>query len=181
MELRSEIKKLVDEYVEAKREYFRLRFDKEYTVRLGKPCSPEQIAALEEILGKALPPSYRTFLELHNGFERFIGNQKLLGVEDQEADWVQVEVERIADLFEENGGDNPFERGAIPVEIGQDAPIYMILDPRKVRKDGEMDFVEYDLTEEQNRFKDFVSFLRSKLESTRRLIEKEKKGATEDE
>jgi hypothetical protein len=57
----------------------------------------------------------------------------------------------------------------------------MILDPRKVRKDGEMDFVEYDLTEEQNRFKDFVSFLRSKLESTRRLIEKEKKGATEDE
>jgi hypothetical protein len=181
MELRSEIKKLVDDYIEANREYSRLVFDQEYSFKLGKPCSPKQIAALEEILGKPLPPSYRAFLELHNGFEGFMGNQKLLAVEDQEADWVLAEVENIGDLFEENGGDNPFEKGAIPVELGKDAPIYLVLDPSKVRKDGEMDLVEYEYTNKQNKWKDFGSFLRSKLEALQGLIEDEKQGVAEGE
>lgn len=181
-ELRSEIKKLIDAYIEANREYYRLAFDREYSFRLGKPCSPQQIAALEGVLGKALPPSYRAFLELHNGFAGFMGNQNLLAVEDQEAGWVLEEVENIGDLFEEeDGGENPFENGAIPVELGKGAPIYLVLDPRKVRKDGEMDFVEYEYTKKQEKFKDFVSFLRSKLEVIESLVEDEKRGTTQDE
>jgi SMI1 / KNR4 family (SUKH-1) len=181
MDLRSEIKQLVDDFIEASREYFRLRFDVEYSFQLGKPCSPGQIAALEGILGKALPPSYRAFLELHNGFENFIGNQNLLAVEDQQADWVEEEVDTLNDLFEEHGGDNPFEKGAIPVALEQDTSTYLVLDPSKVRKNGEMDFVEYEYTRERIRFEDFGSFLRSKLEAMGRLIEKEKRGADEDE
>jgi hypothetical protein len=181
MELRSEIKKLLDDFVEAKREYIRLCFDKEYSAKLGKPASPEQIAELEERIEKPLPPSYRAFLELHNGFENFIGIQNLLAVEDQDAGWVEGELERIGDNFEEFGGDNPFEKGAIPVQLGKDQPVYLVLDPKKVRKNGEMDFVEYDNTEEQNRFKDFASFLRSKVEAMRSLIEDEKEGTAEDE
>lgn len=181
MELHSEIKKLVDNYIEASREYDRLVFDKEYSFKLGKPCSPQQLAAMEQMLGKPLPPSYRAFLELYNGFEGFMGDQHLLAVEDQEAGWVQVELERIGDLFEEFGGDNPFEKGAIAVELGKDAPIYLVLDPTKVRKNGEMDFVEYDDTEQQARFKDFISFLQSKLEVMRSLVEDEKTGVARDE
>lgn len=181
MELQAEVKKLIDAFIEAKREYLRLRFDIAFTPQLGKPCTPQQIAALEEILGSDLPPSYRAFLELHNGFEGFLGNQNLLAVEDQEADWVLAELENIGDLFEEDGGDNPFEKGAIPVELGKEAPIYLVLDPSKVRKDGEMDFVEYEHTEKQNKWKDFVSFLRSKLEVMESLVEDQKKGVAEDE
>src|SRR2546430_1214868 len=131
MEPRSEIRKLLDDFIEAKREYIRLRFDKEYSPKLAKPASPDDIAELEQKLGKALPPSYRAFLELHNGFVNFIGNQNLLAVEDQD-DWAEGELDRIGDLFDEFGGDNPFERGAIPVELGKGAAIYLVLDPSKV-------------------------------------------------
>ena len=181
MSLQAEIKKLVDEFIEANREYDGLVFDQEYSFQLGKPCSPEQIAALEEILGKTLPPSYRAFLELHNGFEGFSGNEKLLAVEDQESGWVQGEIEKFSDLFDEHGGDDPFKRGSIPVKLGKDAPTYVVLDPSKVRKNGEMDLVEYEYTEEQDRYKDFVSFLQSELEVVKDLIEDEKKGTAEDE
>lgn len=181
MELRAEIKKLIDDFIEAKVEYIRLRFDRDYAAQLGKPCSSEQIAVLEGFLGKPVPPSYRAFLELYNGFESISGNRSLLAVEDQGAGWVQVELENIGDLFEEFGDDNPFEKGAIPVELGQDARGYLVLDPRKVHENGEMDFVKYDFTQEQDRYGDFVSFLRSKVEMMQGLVEDEREGTDEDE
>jgi len=181
MDLKSEVKKLVDDFVEASREYMLLRYDEEYSFRLGKPCSPKQIAALEKTIGKPLPPSYRAFLELYNGFDGFIGSRNLLAVEDQGSAWVEAELKKFGARFDEFGDSNPFKKGAIPVELGQDDPIYLILDPSKVLKDGEMYFVKYDNTKAENKYESFVSYLQSKLASVRRSIEKEKKGAAEDE
>jgi hypothetical protein len=180
MELRSEVKKLVDDFVEASREYHLLRFDDEYSFRLGKPCSPKQIAALEKTIGKPLPPSYRAFLELHNGFDGFIGSRNLLAVEDQGDGWVEFELKKLGARFDEFGDINPFKQGAIPVELGEDDPVYLVLDPRKVRKNGEMDFVQYEYSKEENRYDSFVSYLQSELASVRRLIEKEKKGTADE-
>ena len=174
----AEIKNLVEGLVAAKREYRRLCRYGESSAEPGKPCSPEQIALWEEIVGKPMPPSYRAFLELHNGFDGFSGLQKLLSVEDQNAGWVEVELEGLGDLFEEFAeDDNPFEWGAIPVALGEIswAPVYAVFDPTTVDASGEMALVEYDLVTEQNRYKDFASFLRSKLETAQRLIE-DKKG-----
>jgi len=135
---------------------------------------------LEGFLGKSLPPSYRAFLELHNGWSHFDGGAKLLAVEDQESKWVKERLQALARGFE-GVAPNPFDNGAIPVLLGRDEHNFLVLDPRKVRKNGEMDFVMYDYTEVEDRFKDFTSYLCDDLEVIRRLIAEEKHGTPDEE
>lgn len=169
---------LIREIMEAKLEYDRLAFDEERPHELGPPASPKQIAKLEGILGKSLPPSYRAFLELHNGWSHFDGGAKLLAVEDHEGEWVKDRWETFANGFEDiEVEDNPFEIGAIPVLLGPDEYNFLVLDPRKVRKNGEMDFVMYYYSEEEDRFEDFTSYLQDYLEVKRRSIEEERRCA----
>src|SRR3954453_21247224 len=105
---------LIRELMEAMLEYDRLAFDEERPHELGPPASPKQIAKLEGILGKSLPPSYRAFLELHNGWSHFDGGAKLLAVEDHESKWAKERLQAFARGFEDVA-ENPFEIGAIPV------------------------------------------------------------------
>jgi SMI1 / KNR4 family (SUKH-1) len=181
MEIHAKLQKLIHELIEAKREYYRLAFDREPRMKLGAPCSPEQLARLAAILGKPLPPSYRAFLELHNGWDGFDGDTKLLAVEDHEQAWVKNRVKTLSSLLEEYADENPFKEGAMPVLLGEDERAFTVLDPRKVRKNGEMDFVTFDLMQEQDRFKDFISFLEDDLVVTQELIEDEKKGTPDEE
>jgi hypothetical protein len=182
---KNDLAKLIDQLVEIKREYSRLAFDEEDQSKLGPPATTQQIAKLEKRLGKPLPPSYRAFLELHNGWEHFDGGENLLSVEDQNSDWVKECLKMVSMFYlavdEEEREENPLEKGAIPILFGEGEPGYMILDPRKVRKDGEMDFVKYEYAEETERFKDFISFLRNDLKVERQLLNEEKKGTREDE
>lgn len=173
------LQELINKLVQAKREYEMLAFDEDESIVLGEPCSDEQIAKIESILGKALPPSYRAFLELHNGWDGFdgFGVNKLLSVEDHECDWVKKRVKSLRELFLE---DDPFKAGAIPILLGKDEQTFMILDPRKVREDGEMDFVTFDLIQEEKRFKNFAEFLQNDLEVTQELIEDEKNGMSDE-
>ena len=181
METHAKLQKLIAELIEAKREYYRLAFDTESKQKLGPPCSPAQIAKLERILGKPVPPSYRAFLELHNGWEKFDGDTKLLAVEDHEQPWVKERLKTLRSLLKEYGDDDPFEHGAVPVQLGKDDRAFTLLDPRVTRKNGEMDVVQYDLTQEEDRFKDFVAFLKDDLEVTRELIDEEKNGVSDED
>ena len=174
------IETLIREIMAAMREYDRLAFDKERPHELGPPAPPKQIAKLEGILGTSLPPSYRAFLELHNGWSHFDGGAKLLAVEDHGSKWVKERLLEFARGFE-GVAVNPFEIGAIPVLLGMNEHNFLVLDPRKVRKNGEMDFVMYDYTEEEDRFKDFTSYLRDDLDVRRRLIAEEKHGTPDEE
>lgn len=177
-----QLQKLIGDLAEALRERDRLLFDEEYPHELGKPCSPKQLATLERILGKPLPPSYRAFLELHNGWKKFVGGAKLLAVEDHGSSWVKKRLEDLDTLFyEEEEGANPFKEDAIPVLLGEDEQSFLVLDPRTVRQNGEMDFVQFDLTEEENRFKDFTSYLQHKLKLTREIIDDQMKGSSDEQ
>ncbi len=175
------LNKLIAELAEAKRELDRLTLDEENVPELGKPCSARQIATLEGILGKPLPPSYRSFLELHNGWKSFDGDAKLLAVEDHGSGWVKERVKGLGFLFQEFESEDPFKEGAIPVLLGKKERNFLVLDPRTVRPNGEMDFVSYDLTEEEDRYKSFTSFLQDALKLTRELVKDEKEGTAEDE
>jgi hypothetical protein len=172
---------LIDAIDRALRTYDRLAFDEEYGHPLGKPCTQKQLAKLEELLGHPLPPSYRAFLELHNGWSKFSGDAKLLSVENQRSEWVQQRLDDMEELFDEFGGDNPFKAGALPVLLGEDSHSVLLVDPRTVRLDGEMDFVALDIIEEENRFNNFTAFLVHKLELLRRLIAKQRDGPPEAE
>lgn len=53
-----------------------------YSCKAREPASPAQIAAYEEHVGIALPPTYRAFLELHNGYEGLSFPGSMLSTED---------------------------------------------------------------------------------------------------
>jgi hypothetical protein len=172
----AEIKSLSEELLAAQREYWRLMYDEEADIVLGPPTAPNQIAKVEKMLGKPLPPSYRAFLELHNGWSGFDGDGKILAVEDYGSAWVQGKLNRIEVLFGENKQKSPFKKGALPIMLGDDITNFLVVDPNKVRADGEMDFVTFDYSEKEDTFKSFADFLRDRLKTQNALVKEEKKG-----
>lgn len=181
MENHDQLHSLVSDLAEAMLEYDRLAFDEEDEHQLGPPASPAQIAIFERALGAPLPPSYRSFLELHNGWSDFDGEAKLLAVEDHESPWVKERINDMSDLFFEDDGDNPFLNGMLPILLGENEDNYLVLDPSTRRENGEMDFIMYDYGEEEERFSDFTSFLRDVLDVTREMIKDELEGTTDDQ
>lgn len=155
-----------------------MAFDQELSATLGEPAKPQQIATLERLIGQTAPPSYRAFLDLHNGWSEFQGNGKLLAVADHGSEWVKAATDMIDTNFAEFDMRSPFEEGAIPVMLGESIQDYLVLDPRTMRSNGEMDFVYYVLTEEGQRFEDFYAFLRNNLRIINLLIENERSGTT---
>jgi SMI1 / KNR4 family (SUKH-1) len=174
------LEKLIPALSEALRKRDRLVLDEEYPHELGEPCTPAQLDALERIVGKPLPPSYRAFMTRHNGWNRLVGDAKILAVQDYGSAWVKQRLEDLGTLFYEFGPD-PFEAGAIPIMLGRTAKGFLVLDPSTVRKNGEMDFVSYDDTEREDKFPDFNAFLHHKLNLVQQMIDDETKGSSDDE
>lgn len=181
MDKNSDLQQLIRELINIKREYSRLAFDEEDHMRLGEPASPRQIATLEKHIGMPLPLSYRAFLELHNGWENFDGGLNLLSIEDQDSDWVKDWLKMLAMAFTAVDQENPFEKGAIPIMLGEGEHSFLIMDPRTIRKDGEMDFILFNFAEIDGRFNNFLSFLRHDLEVEQQLLENEKKGSPDED
>jgi hypothetical protein len=177
---KARLRQLIDEVIAARREYWRLAFDRQPEIQLGNPATPQQLARLERKFSSPLPPSYRAFLELHNGWSGFDGDLKLLSTEDHDTAWVKDWVNHLGSLIREAGGENPFEHGALPILLGRDEQAFAFLEPRTVRKNGEMDVVSYELINEEDRFKDFVAFVKDNLEMTKELIKEELEGVEDD-
>lgn len=107
------------------------------------PSSAERIAAMEERLGRRMPPSYREFLEVSGGWRHAGGFVWLLaGPED--AHWHDNE-SQLADLFEEylDEDSGPEERReadlwrrGLQLDVESDAT-HVLLDPEDVDEDGE--------------------------------------------
>ncbi|MCK8438250.1 SMI1/KNR4 family protein [Streptomyces sp. D2-8] len=107
------------------------------------PASEERIAAMEERLGRRMPPSYRRFLEVSDGWRHAGGFVWLLaGTED--AHWHDNE-SGLADLFEEYLDEDagPGERReadlwrrGLQLDVESDAT-HVLLDPEDVDGDGE--------------------------------------------
>ncbi|MEZ5510142.1 MAG: SMI1/KNR4 family protein [Gammaproteobacteria bacterium] len=179
MEIREQLQTLIHALIAAKNTYDQLVFDEQYPVELGPPATPEQIAALEQLLGKALPDSYRAFLQLHNGWSDFEGDGKLLGTDDHAAEWVQEKIQYWNDLWDMDS-DNPFEHGAMPVMLGEGLNHFLVLDPRRVNQQGQPLFVLYDYMHEEKSYEDFTGYLQNRLSILRRLIDRETNGIPEE-
>ncbi len=83
-----QVNRVVSELLAARKELSRLSEEEEIGEKLGLPASAAQIAKVKKLLGKPLPPSYQAFLELHNGWDEFEGDAKILSAEDLNSDWV---------------------------------------------------------------------------------------------
>ncbi|MGW5849944.1 SMI1/KNR4 family protein [Streptomyces sp. NPDC055254] len=107
------------------------------------PASEERIAAMEERLGRRMPPSYREFLEVSDGWQHAGGFIWLLaGTTD--ARWHNNE-SGLADVFEEYLDDDagPAERRdadiwrrGLQLDVESDIT-HVLLDPEDVDEDGE--------------------------------------------
>jgi hypothetical protein len=71
----------VKEGYEARSAYY-ASIDLEDEQELGGPTPEAQLVKLENGLGRCLPPSYRTFLSLYNGWRMISGAIDLLSVEE---------------------------------------------------------------------------------------------------
>jgi hypothetical protein len=98
-----------------------------------------QLAAAERRLGIALPPSYRAFLHVSNGWRRtspFIYHLWSTG----ELEWLSVRNQHLIDIWTAADMPDCWEQrafpGALEVSDWGDAAIYL-LNPRAIRPDGE--------------------------------------------
>lgn len=137
--------------------------DQTFAEALGEPCTAAQIAALDhkyEAVG-GLPPSYRAFLELYGHWEGVPGcaGADLLGPEGHTDPHIVETLGWKSDFFVEFEGadNNPLAKGAIPLVVGDDRNMILLEQPR--RADGELQVVQYYLTEEVNRYGDLVEML----------------------
>ncbi|MEU6863505.1 SMI1/KNR4 family protein [Streptomyces sp. NPDC046876] len=107
------------------------------------PASEERIAAMEERLGRRMPPSYRDFLKVSDGWRHAGGFVWLLaGAGD--AHWHDNE-SGLADMFEEDleedaGPEERLEadiwRRGLQLDVESDIT-YVLMDPEDVGEDGE--------------------------------------------
>ncbi len=174
--VKTHVKELIDELYAGIAEVARLMFGDESPQRLGPPATSEALAALERRFGGPLPPSYRAFLELHNGWEHFSGDARLLSVEDQSRPWVQARLAEFSGLLQEFGTSDPISDGCIPVYLGETEQDFALIDPRTRGADGEMAVLQYDLTEEVHRHSTFAEYLRGVLEVVTSIRDEELKG-----
>lgn len=170
------IKSLVDGIRSANQELSILLRDRDSPQELGPPCTRQQIARIGQVfgrLGARVPESFRSFLELHNGWSGFAGEAKILSVEDQDADWVR----RIASRSHEFvGADSPFIR-MVPILLTMDSVVQMVfLDPSSAESSSEVGIVAYEHLEEEARFASFEAYLEARLHILNLAIESQTNG-----
>ncbi|MFE1287115.1 SMI1/KNR4 family protein [Streptomyces sp. NPDC058751] len=107
------------------------------------PASEERVAAMEERLGRRMPPSYREFLEVTDGW-RHAGGFVWLLAGTQDADW-HDDASGLGESFEEHldedaGPEERREAGiwrrGLQLDVESDAT-YVLMDPEDVDEDGE--------------------------------------------
>ncbi|MGH1348996.1 MAG: SMI1/KNR4 family protein [Nannocystales bacterium] len=150
-----------------------LMFDEDYAGILGEGCSSAQIDEASRALGRALPPSYQAFLEMHDGWTDFIGEAPLLAVEDRRGDVFKRRVKEIGDHLR-SFGDHDFVPHAFFLLAHPDVSTVLYLDKEKPTEGGELELVEYSLREnELGRYSSFAEYLKGRLKVTQRLIARE--------
>ncbi|WP_405529838.1 SMI1/KNR4 family protein [Streptomyces canus] len=137
------------------------------------PASQERIAALEERLVHRLPPSYRAFLEVSDGWRHAGGFVWLLGGTEQ-ARWHEDAI-GMAEVYREDLDENPAEEQVLlagmwerALQVDAESDItYVLLDPGDVREDGEWAVYYYRgwAGESPDRYASFREFMEAMYQS----------------
>ncbi|MGW6712594.1 SMI1/KNR4 family protein [Streptomyces globisporus] len=145
---------------------------------LGFPAAAEdRIAALEERLGRRMPPSYREFLAVSDGW-RHAGGFITLLAGTGEARW-HNDASGLAAMFEEYLDEDPTPeelrdvaiwRRGLQLDVESDA-MSVVLDPEDVDENGEWAVYTWASwrAEPPERFPDFATFMRAMHREFHRL------------
>lgn len=169
---------LVADIIAAGRQLDLLMFDEVITGTPNSPATESQIAEYERECGFPLPPSFRRFLLLHNGWPDFLGDAAILGTGWKRLDWTDEALEALEAPFEEFGQEDPITSGAVPVLLGEGAFVSLFLWPPHL---SQAPFHEYQYSELIKEHDDFDAFLQSSLDSLRNQIDDELNGTHTDD
>lgn len=148
--------------------------------RLGPAISPHlgaeprAITAVERKLKRRLPPSYRAFLDAHDGWPLFFQGASLLGTRelgrDSYAELTRATFESYQTPIPEIGPPARPEgrsEAMIPFGIDPSASIVFAFNPAVVRPDGEMEVIVWinELGERREGFADFLTMVLEMLEA----------------
>ncbi|MEU0136157.1 SMI1/KNR4 family protein [Streptomyces sp. NPDC006296] len=166
--------------------------EKDEAARRGRwlgfpPASEERIAAMEERLGRRMPPSYREFLKVSDGWQH-AGEFIWLLAGTKDTRWHNNE-SGLADMFGEYLDDDagPAERRAADVwrhglqlDVESDVT-YVVLDPDDVDEEGEWAVYTWAswLAEPPERHANFVEFMRDRYREFHALHARTADGAPE--
>lgn len=139
---------------------------------LGAPATPEQVASVQQVAGFPLPPDYRAFLELHNGWRGFSGENDILSAEQMGPGDMARSLADTRSVQEEL--DDPARDGFI-INASVSGSDIAYIDPAAQRPDGTADVVRWDPRAlEYQRSPSFIDYLEHYVEVIERLIAKER-------
>ena len=188
----------------------RNRWPEEVTGSILHPAASErEIAAAEQRLGLAFPPSYREFLSLHRSWEHFWADFTLIGTGDSETERARAEVEEYvteqAEDLRKKLGKGFTPEGIAAWEAKEKRFIYLanqlviganfagdlwVYDTRSRRPDGEMTLTQWDISygaqePEFSTFGEFMEWARSEVENriqqTREALANPRQHAEDDD
>ena len=121
----------------------------------GAPASEEDIVKLEDAIKMKLPPSYRIFLQLNDGWKVIDGSQNFFSISGllawrkrkDPSNWISIA---------KNSGNN-FVEDCLVIGASNDAPDKYLLNPKEVKK-SEWEFVDYG-KDGYVKFDSFLDFL----------------------
>lgn len=140
------------------------------------PATTEDIVAFEVKRGLTLPPSYRRFLELHNGWARFWGAMWIAGVGGEAEVYVRGQIAEWRKYMSAPAGpdDLDFDRHLI---IGADDNGGFLALDLTARADGERDLLDMPRGFVENRWTSFGEFVEDQHRYRSRDAAKRKKKA----
>jgi hypothetical protein len=144
--------------------------------QLGPPASAELIRKLEQTLQRPLPPSYRAFLALHDGWRMVDGDTDLLSVNELLAGPRAAKIRAWQKQMLKGGEELP-GRGFI-IGYSDISQSRIILDPSQISSDGEWRLVQWDKDGESH-YDSFIEWLEQSSVDYRELAQ-ESSGAPND-
>lgn len=137
---------------------------------LGSPALESQIIQLENRLQKQLPPSYRTFLKLFNGWRMINGSTDLLSV-DEILYGPIAESCREWQMESRQWGDVVAARSLV-IGVSNYTPTKILLDPERSDTKGEWSFIQHHKDEEVI-YTNFLAWLEESIDGYEELIREE--------
>jgi hypothetical protein len=133
---------------------------------LGPPAGEEEIVKVEQRLGRALPPSYRSFLALYNGWRMVDGETDLLSTEELLGG---PRAERVR-AWQQSAAKWGDEVGSLGLVIGFSdiSQSRIILDPRNISDGDEWRLFENYKDEEQE-YESFLDWLEQSVDDYQEL------------
>ncbi len=169
--MNQQLQVIIPQIFELHEEYRRLRKLK-LSQTINPPANAAEIAALEAHLGMKLPPAYRDFLEICNGWVGFNGKLCFLSVAQQlEGEYAHY-VQQWQGEQKEYGELVPVE--GLVVAIALHSNFAYLLDARKRDAAGEMEAVWWD-DGEQHRYKSLFDLFEQHRLRYAALVKSEKR------